>query len=92
MVKFLVLPASASAINHSNGSMSETTQYYAAIAAQSNNLFFRQHSTSRCIGYVSSSSGSTAMEASYVSMDDDGFTINVNSTNTTFDIAYEAYA
>lgn len=94
LVRFSAMPpANTTATNASIGAMTTTSQYYVSNASQSASAIYgRNSSTSACIGYVFAGSSTPAMLANYVSMDSDGFTINVTSTNTSYDVAFEAYA
>lgn len=47
---------------------------------------------SRCVGWINAGNTARSMGASYVSMNDDGFTINVNEANGAFPIVYKAFA
>ena len=93
LVRFTVTPTASTAITLVGiGSMTTTSQYYLACTSQSTPTGSRNSSTSACIGWLTSGVSTPALLASYVSMDADGFTINVGTANGAFDIAYEAYA
>lgn len=91
LVRFTVLPtASTAAILIGFGAMTETDQFY--VTGISSGTFGRNSSTSACIAWVNGGSSTPQLLAGYVSMDSDGFTINVTSSSSTFPVAYEAYA
>jgi len=71
-----------------DGAMDGTTQF---VTMNYNNgtTTTKQSSQSNAIGFITTSDA--LLLASYVSMDSDGFTINVGTANGTFDIAYECY-
>ena len=81
---------SSSAFILSFGAMTATSQFYTSGAGDGTNAF-RAGLISACIGW-STAGGTLSLLASYVSMDADGFTINVSTAGTTFAVAYEAYA
>ena len=89
----LLNPGSSTVASLSSGAMTSSAQYASAMVyAESGTNAARSSSTSLCILAISSSDASTNLGASYVSMDSDGFTINVSTANNTFDVAFEAYA
>ncbi len=91
LVRFTVMgTASTAAIITGVGAMTSTSQFYAASIYSG--VYGRNSSTSACIGWVTGGSSTPYLLASYVSMDDDGFTINVGTANNAFSVAYEAYA
>ena len=91
LVRFTVLPtASTTAILVGQGAMTASSQYY--YAGINSGTFGRNSSTSACIAWISGGSSTPSFLASYVSMDADGFTINVSTANSAFSVAYEAYA
>ena len=74
-----------------NGMMTTADQYYTAGAAGAS--FRRIGSSSKCLGWINVGSGAADMEAGYVSMDSDGFTINVSTATTSaFDWSWVAMA
>lgn len=92
LVKFYILPgANAGFATDGAGAMTETEQYVRATTGGSSGSS-RNSSTSGCIGWLSSGSTTWSLFASYVSMDDDGFTINVTTASTSWQVAWEAYA
>lgn len=88
LVRFTVLnSAGTGGFNPGFGAMDESGNQFTSIFSSNPT---RNGLTTRCIGWMTTSS-TPAMAASYVSMDSDGFTINVNTPNNAFDVAYEAY-
>ena len=63
-----------------NGLMTADDQFYTAVAAGAS--FRRVGASNRCLGWVNVGSAGADLEASRVSLDADGFTINVNSVST----------
>jgi len=94
LVRFTAIPpASTGATEVAMGAMTASAQYYTSSASQNSSaIYARNSSTSACIGYVFAGSSTPAMLASYVSMDADGFTINVTTASNSYDIAFECYA
>lgn len=91
LVKFIVKPSSNNTtLVHGMGAMTSTSQYCVAIAQQASAS--RNSSSSACIGWITAGASAFTLLASYVSMDSDGFTINVSAASSSFDIAFEAYA
>jgi len=74
------------------GAMTTTSQYYVAFGATGASATYgRIGATTGCIAWISTSTSTPSMVASYVSMDADGFTINVTTAASNFDVSYEAY-
>lgn len=94
LVRFTVLfTNSAASSNISNGAMTSSNQFTVSAAGTSaGGAESRYGSTSNCISWIAAGSSTPSLLASYVSMDNDGFTINVSSASSAFDVAYEAYA
>lgn len=93
LVRFTILATSTTgAILMGNGAMTPLAQYYVANSADAAANRARNSSTSACIGWLTPGSVTPIMLASYVSMDTDGFTINVGTADGTFAVEYEAYA
>lgn len=94
LVRFTIIPPShVNALNAANGAMTEDSQYVAAIGANHNPArAARYSSTSASVAYIDSGTGSLLASAKYVSMDSDGFTLNVTTASSSYDVAYEAYA
>lgn len=91
LVRFTALNTnSTAAVNPGTGSMSATTQHFSA-SWVSASAVGRMSGTDAAIGYMISESA-LGFKASFVSMDNGGFTINVITASGAFDIAYEAYA
>lgn len=90
LVRFTVIPTTNTTTALMGfGAMTTSTQFYSTMAAASA-AQRRNGSTSACIGWTDTTT--TLLEASYVSMDSDGFTINVTTAGSNFPVAYEAYA
>lgn len=94
IVKFSVLySGSTGFMGMAEGAMTEASQYWTGISGQASPLSMaRTHSTTACIGWLNASGGTVGFQARYASLEDDGFSIDVMTANTTFAIAYEAYA
>lgn len=94
LVRLQLLPSASTAfMAFSAGTMTPTSQYYTAVAGQSGTVTqARASSTSKALGYINSGGGAVASELAYVSMDADGFTVNVSVAGWVHDVAYEAYA
>lgn len=93
LVRFTALAASdGSNANAGMGAMTASSQYWTSIAANSTGNHVRNAGSDAAIAYLSAGSVTPLMKASYVSMDNGGFTINVTSASSAFDVAYEAYA
>lgn len=91
LVRFTVLPTGTGAVQFGVGAMTTTSQYYSAVGADSGSGRTRLSGTDGVIAW--GTTGATPdMKASYVSMDADGFTINVSVAQSSFAIAWEAYA
>jgi hypothetical protein len=93
LVEFVVI-STTSTTAHFQGQGAMTTSYQFTTCTGGNTTnTVRYGSTSNCIASFSSLADSTPeVIASYVSMDADGFTINVGTAGTGNDIAYKAYA
>lgn len=93
IVRFTLLPTGSygtSGISSIGvGAMTATSSFSAAIDVDSNNRT-RDNSTNSIRLKVAPSIGAPQLEFKYVSMDADGFTINVTSA-VNFAVAYEAY-
>lgn len=97
LVEFSLMPIEGSntAIVLGGGGMSPSKQYaYSYSIGTESASRFSNSSTSLCIGRISTAGTSFSMSAEYVSMDDDGFTINVitASTGAISGVEYKAYA
>ena len=92
IVRFTVASAgSTSTATFGVGAMTTGSQFYSASSADGS-VGSRQTSTTACIGWLSAGSTTPSLLASYVSMDADGFTINVSTASSTFAVYYEAVA
>ncbi len=90
MVRFTLRTPSAgttSAINGTGG-MTPTFQFF-TINFSSATASRRTGSTTACIGWTDDTT--TQLSCSYVSMDADGFTINVATASSIFPVVYEAH-
>lgn len=92
-VMFFVMPSAAtSASTNAYGAMTTTVQFNTWASSNSaGNTSARNNSTTACVGWGTSSASSYNMSASYVSMDADGFTINVGTADGTFAVQYIAF-
>lgn len=91
-VEFLMIPSTSTANDSfATGFFTESHQVVVATITASGSSG-RNSSTSDCIGYITSSGSAWLMRASGVSMNSDGFTINVSVGAATFDIAWFATA
>lgn len=92
LVRFEVIPSnSTTVVLSARGAMTTSAQYAVAVSGSSSD-HSRYGTTSNCIAWVSGGSVTPSLLASYVSMDSDGFTINVTTAANNFSVAYEAYA
>lgn len=69
------------------GAMDKFGNQYIALTTQSSRLYRKTY----CLGYIAGGSTSLTLAATYVSMNADGFTINVSANNGN-EVYYEAYA
>lgn len=83
LVIFTMIVPSYSSISalQANGMMDATNQYFTSIAA-STTATKRVGSATKCLGWINVGSTSVDMEAQRVSLDADGFTINVTTAST----------
>lgn len=87
LVRFTLMPTSSSTVmNMAHGAMTSTNQFYSAFLTNA-----RMSGTDAAFGWLGSTT-SLSLKFAYVSMDSDGFTINVSSAASAFDVSYEAYA
>lgn len=97
-VRFSLVPIDSSTSHRiAWGAMTPTDQFCYTSAAGSTGFsqrtWFGAANTGKvAIGWINAGNTSPQMAAGYVSMDDDGFTINVLVANSTFDVVYEADA
>lgn len=92
MVRFTVLPVTNStASTTGNGVMSTTSQFATSTASIGGSTLARASITTGAILWIGAN-GATSLVASYVSMNADGFTINVTTASNAFAVGYEAYA
>jgi hypothetical protein len=75
-----------------SGSMTAAGQFYNASASDTagTTVFSRTSSTAACFGWISAGSSTPLLLASYVSMDADGFTVNVSTGSASFPVNYIA--
>lgn len=91
LVRFTLMPTHSNAAgNFGTGAMTPTDQFASTMASSGTNSA-RSSSSTASFFYVSSS-GATVLRFEYVSMNNDGFTINVINPNGDFRVSYEAYA
>lgn len=91
LVRFSTIFGDSTVMNAAWGAMDENGNQFAVLTYTTSSTSGRRSFTDGCIGYLSSGS-TTSMKSAYVSMDSDGFTLNVVTASSAFDIAYEAYA
>ena len=94
-VEFDLLPTDSSSgtVFMATGAMnSDGFQFYTAIAVASSTQS-RVSNTNAAFAYPATATATTlALSFSYVSMDADGFTINVDTASSAFAVRYKAYA
>jgi hypothetical protein len=91
LVRFQLMPTnSTSQSDFGAGAMTATSQYGSAISYDGTSRS-RTSSTTSVLLKIITGSGAAQLAFTYVSMNADGFTINVTAA-LSFDVAYEAYA
>lgn len=91
-VRFTVLANSAfntSSSIHGYGAADGTTQYVNMTYVNGSGSTTKQSSQGYCIGFITTAAA--LLLASLSSFNSDGFVLNVNTANGTFDVAYEAF-
>lgn len=93
LVRFTLLALTATNIvRNSVGVMTPSESFTTATANSTSSIATRSWSGGNvAFAWLPSNSTSPTMSFSYVSMDADGFTINVNNADGSFAVAYEAY-
>lgn len=92
LIKTFPLITGTGAAQYANGVATASSQYISAFTiVGASATYNRINSSSGFIGFAASSTG-WALFASLVSMDADGFTINVTTAANDFSYVYEAYA
>lgn len=91
LVKFQLLPSNSSSIGYSGGGSMTASSQFSWVHTYASGSASRYSSKTSCITHVNSGASTVANQASYVSMDSDGFTINVGTAATVFEVAYECY-
>ena len=91
MVKFTYMASGTGAIQTGTGAMTSSAQYYASMSADSGTGRTRNSGTDAVIGIGNAGTGALYIKVAYVSMDSDGFTINVSTADGTFPVAWETY-
>lgn len=92
LVRFTsLMPAGTVSGQLSVGAMTASAQFLAAVG-DSSATSSRNSRTDACIGYLGAGLSTWNLVASYVSMDSDGFTINVSTASSSLPFAFEAYA
>lgn len=93
LVRFTYLVDADTLVRSSMGAMDASGAQY-AVTLQNNgeSVEYSRFSKNRCIYAMNASGAGTLISASYVSMNDDGFTINVMDANSSYEVAYEAFA
>lgn len=92
LVKFYSLvPASDTDMSYGNGAMDDSGSQFAVTISATGS--YRGRNSSQTSAYIlkSAASGSWVNNFSYVSMDSDGFTINVVTATSSVPVAFEAY-
>lgn len=95
LVRFTVqMVSSTSSAAFGMGAMTDTSQFWTAstVNTSSSPANVRNGDSTHCFGWLSSGSTTPSLLASYVSMNPDGFTVNVSSASNSFDVWYEAIA
>lgn len=94
IVRFKVLPtAGTTSTVDGSGSMTSAAQFaHATASSTSGPSFSRRSETNLACLWLAAGSTSASMAFSYVSMDADGFTINVVTASSSFPVAFEAIA
>ena len=88
----VIFSSSTTSLRTGKGWMDESGgQGMAATATNGSSVSSTALATARCIGWLSVGAATRVMGASFVSMDNDGFTINVNETASSFDVVYRAF-
>jgi hypothetical protein len=91
LVKFTILAsASANTSRVGYGSMTASAQF-ATWTADTATAGTGNGYTTRCIAWGTQGSSTAVLECSYVSMNADGFTINVDTASSSFAVSYECY-
>lgn len=91
LVRFSIISgASTAASTSAYGAMTASEQYYQAHSG-STTATARNGDATHCMGWVPTTSSTPSLLCTYVSMDADGFTINVGTASSTFNVQYEAY-
>lgn len=93
LVLFHVIPSASTTVSlGGHGGMTATSQWASWFASDTagTTVFGRNGYTNRCVAWGSAGSSTGTLQCSYVSMDSNGFTINVNNASSTFDVAYVA--
>lgn len=94
LVRFTVIVTNSSGASIMGfGAMTPSAQFYKTIGTDGT-VTNRVASTTDCIGWVTGTTNTTtpSLKCQYVSMDADGFTINVSIAIATFSVSFEAYA
>lgn len=89
-----VFSSSTTSMNEAHGAMTAINQFWAssASATAATTTFSRNNSTAACLGFVSAGSSTPTLSAAFVSMDSDGFTINVTTASSAVAFEFIAYA
>ncbi|MEW1950665.1 hypothetical protein AB0280_15550 [Pseudarthrobacter sp902506025] len=92
IVRFTIMPTASTTVSASgSGGMTSSGQFWVFTSAFGSNLA-RESGATACIVIRSSGANTPLVTASYSSMDVDGFSINVTTAATVYDVAYEVYA
>lgn len=91
VVEFTPLYTTQTAVGFSSGGMTETDQWATTTSGTISNVV-RGSATNRCIWVVSAAAGATLVAGERVSINDDGFTINITSAEaSSTQVAWRAY-
>lgn len=92
LVKFTcITPGSGTLSRTSIGAMDDSGNQYATASTSQSGQWSSEGITSSSM-LVTNATNSYLMRFGFVSMDSDGFTVNVNTASSSYPIAYEAYA
>ena len=91
LIIFFIMPTANASIQLGGiGMMTANTQLASWWATTAGGDSARNSYNNRCFAWGSGGSATAALEASYVSLDNDGFTYNINTATSAFDVAYIA--
>lgn len=91
LVEFYLVYNSTAAIRFLYGSMTASSQTVHTHSTGAGDSYSVKCAEDRCFGWINAGSSSWNLSASFVSMDSDGFTVNVQDAASNFDIRYVAH-